>query len=71
MGANKNPYFNQSGYPDPTTYKAIKTASHDNNMPEERLTILIKALKNTINASDFELLNRIEARDLKSGKIFR
>lgn len=62
-----NPHFNASGLPDPTAYEAIKEVSAE----ELRFQTLIKTLKNVIRLSDFELENRIELRDRRTGRTYR
>ncbi len=58
---------NQSGCKDPTAYAATRAVSEE----EERVNELVRILKNTIRLTGFELLNRIELRDRKSGRIYR
>lgn len=60
-------YFNSEGYPDPTAYAAIKKETDI----EKKVSLLISALKVIIDLSGFELINRIEICDKKSGRIFR
>lgn len=61
------PWENSSGYPDPTAYEAEKNISAE----EKRKNELIYALKYIIRTADFELLNRLEVRDNKTGRIWR
>lgn len=58
---------NKSGCKDPTAYAATRAVSEE----EERANELVRILKNTIRLTGFELLNRIELRDRKSGRIYR
>lgn len=51
MGNKYNPYFNQSGYADPTAYHAIKEASKD-----ERMREVIRVLKSVAHLSGFEIV---------------
>ncbi len=62
-----NPHLNTSGLPDPTAYEAIKEISAE----EMRFQTLLKTIKNVIRLSDFELENRIELRDRRTGKVYR
>ena len=57
--------YNHEGYPDPTAGKAIRNVEH------ERLNKLIKEIKQLISENDFELLNRIELLDKRTGKIYK
>lgn len=61
------PWENNSGCKDPTAYAATRAVSEE----EERVNELVRILKNTIRLTGFELLNRIELRDRKSGRIYR
>jgi hypothetical protein len=61
------PWENNSGCADPTAYAATKPISDD----EQRVAELMKVLKYIIRAAGFELINRIEFRDRKSGRTYR
>jgi len=63
----QNPYFNQSGCADPTAYHALKNLSDE----EKKVNFLIKVLKYIIRESGFELLNRIELQNTKTGRIYK
>lgn len=65
------PYQNAEGYADPTAYEALKPIIQEENELDRKVNFLIKVLKFIINESGFEILNRIEVRDKKSGKEFR
>lgn len=67
MGDKNNHYFNSEGYPDPTAYGVIK----DENALEAKLGFLIKVLKFTANEAGFDIINRIELKDRKTGRIFK
>lgn len=61
------PWENKSGCKDPTAYAVEKAISED----EQRNDELIWVIKKIIKWAGFELLNRIELRDRKSGRVFR
>lgn len=61
------PWENSSGYPDPTAYEAEKNISAE----EKRKNDLIRRLKYVIRTADFELLNRLEVKDNRTGRIWR
>ncbi len=61
------PWENQSGCKDPTAYEATRAIS----IEEERVSELIRVLKYIIKHAGFELVNRIELHDRKSGRIYR
>lgn len=65
------PYQNAEGYADPTAYNALKPIIHEENELDRKVNFLIKILKFIVSESGFELLNRIEVKDKKSGKEFR
>ena len=67
----KNPYFNASGCADPTAYEALKPIIKEDVELESKVNFLIKVLKFIINESGFELLNRIEIKDKKTGRCFK
>ena len=69
--ANKNPHFNASGCADPTAYEALKPIIKEDAELESKVNFLIKVLKFIINETGFELLNRIEIKDKKTGREFR
>ena len=66
-----NPRKNTEGYDDPTAYHALKKVMREESDPDRRLNALVAVLKYVINGAGFDLLNRIELRDRKSGRIFR
>lgn len=69
--ANNNPHFNASGCADPTAYEALKPIIKEDTELENKVYFLIKVLKFIISQSDFELLNRIEIKDKRSGRVFK
>ena len=66
-----NPFYNSEGYPDPTTYEALKPLIREENALNKRVHDLINVLKFIIDRSGFELIKRIEIRDKKTGKEFK
>lgn len=67
QGDKNNPFYNSEGYPNPTALDVIQ----EENELEKKTGFLIKVLKFIINESGYELLNRIEIKDKKSGRVFR
>ena len=61
------PWENSSGCKDPTAYAASKPIAEE----EQRVTELIKVLKIIIRWAGFELINRIELRERRSGRTYR
>lgn len=61
------PWENSSGCKDPTAYAASKPITEE----EQRVTELVKILKTIIRWAGFELINRIELRERRSGRTYR
>ena len=61
------PWENKSGCKDPTAYSVEKAIAED----EQRKDELIWVIKKIVRWAGFELMNRIELRDRKSGRIFK
>lgn len=62
---------NSEGYSDPTAYAGISNALKEETDPQRRVNALIGSLKSLIDLAGFDLLNRIEVRDRKSGRTFK
>ena len=67
----RKPWLNAEGYQDPTAYAALQPIMREDAALESKCGFLIKVLKYIINESGFDLVNRIELRDRKSGRYFR
>ena len=61
------PWENYSGLPDPTAYKATRPITEE----EQRASELVKVLKYIIRQAGFDLINRVELRDRRSGRTYR
>lgn len=61
------PWQNNSGLPDPTAFAATKPITDE----EQRVSDLVKVLKYIIRLAGFELINRMEFRDRRSGRMYR
>lgn len=59
------------GYADPTAYEALKPVIREETEQQKRLNTLIFVLKYIIRLAGFELLNRIELKDNKTGREYR
>lgn len=66
-GLNKN----AEGYNDPTAHGAITKVMREENEQQRRLNALIGSLKTFIDLAGYDLLNRIEVRDRKTGREYR
>lgn len=65
MAANK-PWQNSSGCNDPTAYAATRPTEE-----EIRVSKLVKALRAVAELWGFDIMNRIEFRDHKTGRTYR
>lgn len=68
---NEIPFRNPSGCADPTAFQALEPIAEKDAELERKVNFLIKALKFIIHEAGFELLARIEIKDVKTGRIFR
>jgi hypothetical protein len=68
---NKNPYYNNEGYPDPTAYAGTRDVIREETETEHKAFELIKVLKFIIRLSGFELIERIKIKNKKTGREFR
>lgn len=66
-----NPYYNSEGYADPTAYAGTKNIIREENETERRASELIKILKFIIRSCGFELAERVQLRDTKSGREYK
>ncbi len=66
-----NPKYNSEGYYDPTAYAGLRSVIQEENALERDVNVLVKVLKYIISKSGFELVNRIEIKDKKSGRVFK
>lgn len=71
MADKNNPYYNSSGFPDPTAYEALKPIMRDDAVLEGKVNFLIKVLRFIIWEAGFDLVARIELRDRETGRYFR
>ena len=62
---------NAEGYSDPTAFEGINNILREENEAQKRVNALIGAIKSLVNLAGFDLLNRIEIRDRKTGKEFK
>lgn len=66
-----DPRRNSEGYYDPTAYEGMRSLVREENALEGRVSDLIKVLKFIIRNCGFEVVSRIEIRDIKTGRVFR
>lgn len=65
------PWQNGEGYADPTAYEGLKPIIQEEAEQQKRVNTLIFVLKYIIRLAGFDLLNRIEIKDKKTGREYR
>lgn len=63
--------FNAEGYKVSTAYQGMKKVMKEEREADKRANDLIRMLKFVIRSCDFELLERVQLRDIKSGREYR
>lgn len=63
----KNPRLNKSGYPDPTAYDGEKQITEE----EQKVSDLVWIFKKIARWAGMEIINRVEFRDRRSGRMYR
>lgn len=63
----KNPRLNKSGYPDPTAYDGEKQITEE----EQKVADLVWIFKKITRWAGMEIINRVEFRDRRSGRMYR
>ena len=66
-----NPRKNSEGYSDSTAYEGLRPIIAEENALNKEVSTLISVLKFIIDKSGFELVNRIEIKDRKTGRVFK
>ena len=54
-----------------TAYAALKAVGHEEAEQQQRVSALVRVLKYVIDAAGFDLLNRVELKDRRTGKVYR
>ena len=67
----RNPKLNAEGYQDPTAYMGMRDVVKEESEADKRAYDLVKVLKYIIRAAGFELIERIQLRDTKSGREYK
>lgn len=65
------PKRNSEGYYDPTAYEGVKSIVREENALDGRVSDLVRVLKFIIRSCGFELVSRIEIKDVKTGRVFK
>lgn len=62
---------NIEGYADPTASVAIGQVSREESEVDKRAYNLVKVLKYIIRVAGFELTERVQLRDTKTGRVYK
>ena len=68
---NRVPYRNGSGCPDPTAHAAMEPIQREQDEADRRASLLLKAIKIICELAGFDLMNRIELKDRRTGRKYR
>lgn len=63
--------YNSEGYADPTAYEGMKDVIREELEADRRCNMLIGALKDIIKLSGFELTERVQLKDKKTGREYK
>lgn len=64
-------YKNSEGYADPTASVAIGQVRREECETDKRASDLVRVLKYIIRAAGFELTERVQLKDTKSGREYK
>lgn len=67
----KNPKLNAEGYADPTAYMGMREVVREESEADKRAYDLVKVLKYIIRVAGFELTERVQLKDTKTGKEYK
>ena len=67
----KDPRKNAEGYADPTAYNGMKKVVKEEDDADKRASELVGVLKFIIRAVGFELIERIQLKDRRTGRVYR
>lgn len=62
---------NGEGYIDPTAYAGMKSVVKSENESDQKAAELIKVLKFIIRSCGFELITRIQIKEIKTGRTYK
>lgn len=63
--------YNSEGYADPTAHEGMKGVIREESEAEKRVHDLVKVLKYIINLAGFELTERVQLKDKKTGREYK
>lgn len=67
----KDPRKNAEGYPDLTAYNGMKKVVREEDDADKRAFELVGVLKFIIRAAGFELTERVQLKDKRTGRVYR
>ena len=62
---------NGSGYYDPTAKQTIQTIQKENRARNKEVHDTIREIKNLLEERDLKLINRIQLKDIETGKLYK
>ena len=65
------PNRTSEGYSAPTAFEGVKSIVREENALDGRVSDLVRVLKFIIRSCGFELVSRIEIKDVKTGRVFK
>lgn len=65
------PWENAEGYADPTAYHGTQPLIQEAEEESRRLAMVISVIKSVTSLGGFEMLNRVELRDRRSGRVYK
>lgn len=71
MGRNKNPYFNDEGYADPTAFHGLAEVIKEEKQIDNQVRDLVHVIKVICNLAGFDVIGRLQFRHRKSRREFR
>lgn len=67
----RNPYFNQSHYPDPTAFYGTKEIVKEEAETEKKIRTLVQMFKYIANLAGFEITNRVHFKHKETGREYK
>jgi hypothetical protein len=68
---SRNPFFNKSGYADPTAFYGTKELIKEEEQIDRKVHSLIAVMKLIAEWAGFEVIERIQLKHKETGKEFR
>lgn len=65
------PWENGEGYHDPTAYDALKILADRQDEDRRRVSAAVHTVRCVLDLAGFELINRMELQDKRTGRVYR